>query len=119
MGESRMLIDGKLVGAEDGTTFDNINPATEEILGPVANGSPGDMERAISAARRAFDNTDWGTNGEFRKKRVRHLAVDGKPCVVLEPAHGPPRFRAFDAVERARLVAKIDKHPLRRQHDLA
>ena len=31
--ESKMLIDGKLVEAESGQTFDNVNPATEEVLG--------------------------------------------------------------------------------------
>ncbi|MEY2570731.1 MAG: aldehyde dehydrogenase, partial [Acidimicrobiaceae bacterium] len=45
MGEQRMLIDGKLVEAEGGKTFDNINPATEEVLGQVADGSRADMQR--------------------------------------------------------------------------
>ena len=60
-GEVRMLIDGKLVEAAAGKTFDNINPATEEVIGPVADASAADMERAIAAARRAFDETDWST----------------------------------------------------------
>ena len=55
MGEQRMLIDGKLVDAEGGATFDNINPATEEVLGQAANASRADMAHAIEAARRAFD----------------------------------------------------------------
>ena len=59
--ETRMLIDGKLVDGEAGT-FDNINPATEEVLGQVADASTADMHRAIDAARRAFDETDWSTN---------------------------------------------------------
>ena len=59
--ESRMLIDGKLVEASGGKTFDNVNPATEEVLGQVADASAEDMERAIAAARRAFDETDWST----------------------------------------------------------
>ena len=51
--ESRMLIDGKLADATNGATYDNINPATEEVIGPVADAAPADMERAIAAARRA------------------------------------------------------------------
>jgi acyl-CoA reductase-like NAD-dependent aldehyde dehydrogenase len=35
-GEVRMLIDGELVEAESGKRFENINPATEEVLGEVA-----------------------------------------------------------------------------------
>jgi len=65
--EPRMLIDGRLVEADSGRRFDNINPATEEVLGQVADASAADMQRAIAAARRAFDETDWSTNHAFRK----------------------------------------------------
>ena len=71
--ETRMLIDGKLVEAESGKMFDNVNPATEEVLGQVADASPADMERAIAAARRAFDETDWSTNRELRKHCLGQL----------------------------------------------
>src|SRR5690349_16973593 len=72
-GEVRMLIDGELVEASSGKTFDNINPATEEVLGPVADASAEDMQRAIAAARRAFDETDWSTNHAFRKQCLVQL----------------------------------------------
>jgi aldehyde dehydrogenase (NAD+) len=65
--ESRMLIDGKLVPADNGATFDNVNPATEEKIGEVADGSRTEMRRAIAAARRAFDKTDWSADRELRK----------------------------------------------------
>jgi aldehyde dehydrogenase (NAD+) len=71
--EARMLIDGKLVQAENGATFANFNPATEEKLGDVADASRGDMRRAIAAARRAFDETDWSTNRELRKQCLIQL----------------------------------------------
>ena len=58
--ESKMLIDGALVEGEAGT-FPVINPATEESLGVVSDASKADMHRAIAAARRAFDETDWST----------------------------------------------------------
>lgn len=71
--ERRMLIDGKLVEASNGATFNNINPATEEIIGVVADGTKEDMQRAIAAARRAFDETDWSTNRELRKRCLLQL----------------------------------------------
>jgi aldehyde dehydrogenase (NAD+) len=71
--ETRMLIDGKLVEAESGRTFENVNPATEEVLGVVADGSAADMHRAIAAARRAFDETDWSTNRSFRQRCLEQL----------------------------------------------
>src|SRR5271168_2788765 len=72
-GEARMLIDGELVEAASGKRFDNINPATEEVLGEVADASAEDMRRAIDAARRSFDETDWSTNHAFRKRCLEQL----------------------------------------------
>jgi acyl-CoA reductase-like NAD-dependent aldehyde dehydrogenase len=68
-----MLIDGKLVEAASGKTFENVNPATEEVLGQVTDASKADMHRAIDAARRAFDETDWSTNRAFRKHCIEQL----------------------------------------------
>ncbi|WP_370484095.1 aldehyde dehydrogenase family protein [Mycobacterium sp. pUA109] len=67
-----MMIDGKLVDGQAGT-FTNINPATEEVLGEVADGSVADMRRAIDAARRAFDDTDWSSDHKFRQRCLRQL----------------------------------------------
>src|SRR5882757_731866 len=71
--EVRMLIDGELVAAEGGRTYDNLNPATETVIGPVADASVADMERAIAAARRAFDETSWSTDRAFRKACLQQL----------------------------------------------
>ncbi len=73
--ESRMLVDGELIEADSGKTFDNINPATEEVLGQVADASKAEMRRAISAARRAFDESDWSTNHALRKRCLEQLQV--------------------------------------------
>jgi acyl-CoA reductase-like NAD-dependent aldehyde dehydrogenase len=70
--ETKMMIDGRLVDGEAGT-FTNINPATEEVIGEVADASTADMHRAIDAARRAFDETDWGANHSFRQRCLLQL----------------------------------------------
>jgi acyl-CoA reductase-like NAD-dependent aldehyde dehydrogenase len=62
--DRRMLIDGELVGAA--TTFASQNPATGEVIGHAPDGTVADAERAVAAARRAFDAGDWATNVEFR-----------------------------------------------------
>ncbi len=72
-GEARMLIDGQLVEAASGKRFDNVNPATEEVLGTTADASHEDMDRAIAAARRAFDTTSWSTDKELRKRCILQL----------------------------------------------
>jgi aldehyde dehydrogenase (NAD+) len=71
--ESRMLIDGHLVASASGATFDNVSPATGLLLGTTAAADADDMSRAIAAARRAFDETDWPTNGALRKQRLAQL----------------------------------------------
>jgi aldehyde dehydrogenase (NAD+) len=102
VGERRMLIDGKLVDADAGTTFDNIDPATEEVLGPVADGTPVEMQRAIVAARRAFDETDWSTNHAFRKRCLEQLqdAIEAEREEYREELIaevGCPRMLTFSA----------------------
>ena len=89
--ESRMLIDGKLTEASGGATYDNINPATEAVIGPVADANEADMDRAISAARRAFDDTKWSTDKAFRKACLLQLKdaldkhkEDLRPQIVAE-----------------------------------
>jgi aldehyde dehydrogenase (NAD+) len=72
-GERRLLIDGKLVEASGGATFDNVNPATEEVLGPVADGTAADMEAAVAAARRAFDTTGWADDHDLRRRCLLQL----------------------------------------------
>jgi aldehyde dehydrogenase (NAD+) len=73
IGESRNLIDGRLVGASSKATFDNVNPATEEKIGVTADGTKDDMEAAIAAARRAFDDGRWAADPAFRARCIRQL----------------------------------------------
>jgi aldehyde dehydrogenase (NAD+) len=77
--EPRMMIDGKLVDGEAGA-FPNINPANEQVLGEVADASKDDMHRAIDAARRSFDETDWATNHQLRKRCLEqlHAAIESE-----------------------------------------
>jgi aldehyde dehydrogenase (NAD+) len=68
-----MLVDGRLIEADSGKTFDNLNPATEEVLGQVADASKAEIRRAIGAARRAFDETKWSTDRAFRQHCLEQL----------------------------------------------
>jgi aldehyde dehydrogenase (NAD+) len=68
-----MLIDGRLVDARGGDTYPNINPATEETLGTAPDARAPDVEDAVDAARRAFDETDWSTDLDQRVRCLRQL----------------------------------------------
>ena len=71
--ESRMLIDGQLVSSSSGAEFDNHSPATGLLLGTSAAACAEDMDRAIGAARRAFDDSEWSTNRALRKRGLDQL----------------------------------------------
>src|SRR5271163_1236144 len=55
----KMLIDGKWLEAASGKTLETYNPATGEVLARVAEGDREDIDRAVKAARRAFENGPW------------------------------------------------------------
>jgi phenylacetaldehyde dehydrogenase len=55
----QMLINGKWVDAASGKTFPTYNPATGEVLARVAEGDKEDINRAVTAARAAFDTGPW------------------------------------------------------------
>jgi phenylacetaldehyde dehydrogenase len=54
-----MLINGQWVMAASGKTFPTYNPATGEVLAEIAEGDREDVDRAVKAARRAFDSGPW------------------------------------------------------------
>ncbi len=72
-GAPRLLVDGDLVEAADSATFPVVDPSTGEEVGVAADGTAADVERAIAAARRAFDRTAWATDHELRARSLRQL----------------------------------------------
>ena len=55
----QMLIGGEWVDAVDGGTLDVVNPATENVFTTVPDGGAADIDRAVAAARKAFETGDW------------------------------------------------------------
>lgn len=58
--DEQLLIDGARVPAISGRTFKSLNPATEEVIATIAEGGAADVDRAVAAARRAFEGP-WRT----------------------------------------------------------
>ena len=56
----QLLIDGRRVPSSSGRTFKSLNPATEEVIATIAEGNEADVDRAVAAARRAFEGP-WRT----------------------------------------------------------
>ena len=102
----QLLIDGQWVPAESGKTFEVFNPATAEIIAHCAEGEAADINRAVAAARKAFDSGPWrkmtASNrgkllwkiGDLIEEHTNELAeletVDnGKPLMVARMADVP------------------------------
>ncbi|MFY1695850.1 MULTISPECIES: aldehyde dehydrogenase family protein [unclassified Solwaraspora] len=83
-----LFIDGEFVDPVDGGAFKSVNPATEEVLTEVAEAGTGDVDRAVAAARAAYQRV-WGPMpGRDRAKYLfriaRILAERGRELAVLE-----------------------------------
>jgi aldehyde dehydrogenase (NAD+) len=69
----QQYVNGKLSGASDGSTYEILNPATGAVIGHAPNSTGDDVNDAIAAARRAFDETDWATNLPLRLQVLRQF----------------------------------------------
>jgi len=67
-----LIINGEKVESSNGETFQTINPATGEVVATVAKASQEDAERAVQAARQAFDFGKWKQYPVNRRAQVLH-----------------------------------------------
>src|SRR2546425_2474801 len=102
----KMLINGQWVEAASGKTFPTYNPATGEVLAHVAEGDREDIERAVKAARAAFDTGPWSKMtasergrliwklGDLLEQHLEEFALlesldNGKPLGIARAADVP------------------------------
>ncbi|MGW0431602.1 aldehyde dehydrogenase family protein [Micromonospora sp. NPDC003197] len=83
-----LFIDGEFVESSDGGVIKSVNPASEEVLAEVAEAGPQDVDRAVRAARRAYEQV-WGPMpGRDRAKYLYRIAriiqERGRELAVLE-----------------------------------
>src|ERR1700724_1749057 len=72
----KLLINGKWVDAASGKTFATYNPATGEVLANVAAGDKEDIDRAVKAARAAFETGPWSNISPSERGRLRWKLAD-------------------------------------------
>ncbi|OKK21226.1 betaine-aldehyde dehydrogenase [Streptomyces sp. CB00455] len=99
-----LFIDGEFTDAADGKVFKTVSPSTEEVLSEVAQAGAADVDRAVKAARRAFEKWSALPGSERAKylfriariiqERSRELAVletldNGKPIRETRDADLP------------------------------
>lgn len=74
--DGRLLIDGEWVDASDGGTWTHVHPATGEEVGRFAVATPEDVDRAVRAARRAFEEGPWPRMGSRDRARLLRRIAD-------------------------------------------
>jgi acyl-CoA reductase-like NAD-dependent aldehyde dehydrogenase len=72
----KLFIDGKYVDASGDGTITVVNPATEEQLGVVPEGTVADARQAVAAARKAFDEGPWGRSTSRERAKVLGKMAD-------------------------------------------
>jgi aldehyde dehydrogenase (NAD+) len=77
MQEFKLYIDGEFCDARSGRSMESINPATEEPFALVARAGREDTQRAIAAARRAFDEGPWPRMSQAERAKILNQVADG------------------------------------------
>ncbi|PYV87427.1 MAG: betaine-aldehyde dehydrogenase [Acidobacteria bacterium] len=110
--DRKMLINGKWVESASGKTFPTYNPATGEVLARVASGEHEDIDRAVKAARAAFEKGPWRKMspsergkaiwrlGDLLEKNLEEFAEiemldNGKPLKIARIADVPLAIDLF------------------------
>jgi len=99
----KLLIDGEWVEAASGKTFPTYDPASEDVLTEVAHGQAEDIERAVRAARRAFElGSEWRRMTPSDRGRLIHRIGD----LILENADDLATLESLDN-GKPRSVARV------------
>src|ERR1700685_452425 len=100
----RLLITGQWSDAASGKTFDTPNPATGETLARVAEGDAEDINRAVKAARTAFDEGPWGRITASERGRIIWRIGD----LILEHTQELAQLESLDNGKPVAVAAAAD-----------
>jgi aldehyde dehydrogenase (NAD+) len=83
-----LFVNGEFVDTQDGRTFKTVSPATEEVLAEITEAGPADVDRAVAAARRAYQGA-WGRmpaaeRGKYLFRIARIVQERAREIAVLE-----------------------------------
>jgi acyl-CoA reductase-like NAD-dependent aldehyde dehydrogenase len=68
--ETGLFVDGRFTGAASGETFPTVSPRDQGVLARVSAAGPQDVDRAVRAARAAFDDARWRGMDPGERKRI-------------------------------------------------
>src|SRR5450755_4372604 len=88
----QLFINGQWVDSASGKTFETPNPATGEVLASIAEGDAEDIDRAVRAARAAFDTGPWSRMTPSERGRIIWRVGD----LILEHAEELAQLESLD-----------------------
>src|SRR6204780_3803686 len=88
----KLFINGQWVDAASGKSFETPNPATGQTLASVAEGDSEDIDRAVRAARTAFDDGPWGRLTPSDRGKIIWRIGD----LILQHAEEPAQLESLD-----------------------
>lgn len=97
------FINGRFVSSQNKNTFENINPATEEVLGLVAEGGKQEVDYAVAAARRALHGS-WKTKTLQERSAILRRIGD----LILERKDELARLESLDTGKPFSLARTVD-----------
>jgi aldehyde dehydrogenase (NAD+) len=108
----QLFIDGKWVDAESGKTFTTPNPATGQTLAEVAEGDKADIDKAVAAARRAFEgpwsNVSARDRGRMLYKLSQLIEAKSKELAALETADNGKPIKETSYVDLPQVVENFE-----------
>jgi aldehyde dehydrogenase (NAD+) len=108
----QLFIDGKWVDAESGKTFETPNPATGQTLAEVAEGDKADIDKAVEAARRAYEGK-WSKmsardRGRLMYKLAQLIEENSAELAALETADNGKPIRESAYVDLPQVVENFE-----------
>jgi len=94
----RMLIGGQWAEGETGETIDVVDPSTGTMIAAIQRGGASDVNRAVAAARAAFEDGDWNKLNGTARERLMHRLAD------LVEAHAD-EFALLEALDGGKPLA--------------
>ena len=105
----KLLIDGAWVAAASGKTFEVRDPSSDAVIAHCALGDAPDVDRAVAAARRAFDEGDWARMTPVDRERLLHRLAD----LIEQHADELAELEAIDNGKSVLMARHVDiKHAL-------
>jgi acyl-CoA reductase-like NAD-dependent aldehyde dehydrogenase len=109
--EHRLLIGGEHVPAADGRTFETLDPATAQPIADIPHAGPADVERAVAAAREAFENGPWRSIAAADRARLIGRLADA----IDDHADELAELEALDNGKPVKLAKIVDVAQASRQ----